>query len=97
MSEVVVDPIVSEEAPPTAVKRDRKKTVFFTAIASPKKETTSADGGTGTALIENENFCKELDKYKGDNDLLKAIHMLFYSTPGTFKFKFVHTYILSDK
>jgi len=87
MSEVVepatTEVVSSEEATaPSAVKRDRKKTVFFTANVTPKKESATSVDGTGTALIENEKFCKELDKYKGDSDLLKAIHMLFYSTPG---------------
>ena len=79
--------VISEENINSSVvsgKRERKKPEQFSASLTigktPKKDVIYQ--GTGTQLIENEAFCRHLDKYKGDDELIKLIHRLLFGTEG---------------
>jgi len=63
--------------------RSRKSTTFYQAavVPAPKKVVATADG-KGIKLSENPHFCKELEKYKSDNEVCKALHSLMYNVPG---------------
>ena len=63
-------------------KRERKKPTFFSAEATPATPNKKDVVGTGTPLVENVEFCRGLDKYKGDDELIHHIHLLFYGTKG---------------
>eukprot|EP01036_Dinobryon_divergens_P032222 gene32222-41765_t len=77
---------MSEEDHPTenvSGKRERKKPEHFSAsltTKTAKKDVTYQ--GTGTQLVENEAFCRHLDKHKGDDEVIKLIHRLLFGTEG---------------
>ena len=72
-------------------KRERRKpeqfSVSMTPAKTPKKDVKYQ--GSGTQLIENDAFCKHLDKHKGDDELIKLIHRLLFGTEG----KIIQPYI----
>lgn len=70
--------------PASGVKRERKQTNFFTtkSISPTPKKDISFTEGLGTALVENEKFCKGLDKLKWDDELVKNLHILLYGVRG---------------
>lgn len=80
MSEEAENPVLET----LSGKRERKKPEHFsaslTSAKTPKKEVIYQ--GTGTQLVENETFCRHLDKHKGDDELIKLIHRLLFGTEG---------------
>ena len=81
-------------------KRERRKpeqfSVSMTPAKTPKKDVKFQ--GSGTQLIENDAFCKHLDKHKGDDELIKLIHRLLFGTEGKIIQPYIyiyHIYILS--
>ena len=70
-------------------KRARKQTTFIEISKhnAPKVERTdvavTASQGSGSRLAENEVFVKEVDRHRGDSELLKAlvrIHAVLHHT-----------------
>ena len=101
--------IMSEEQPVTELinseenvdglvlsgKRERRKpeqfSVSMTPAKTPKKDVKYQ--GSGTQLIENDAFCKHLDKHKGDDELIKLIHRLLFGTEGKIIQPYIYIYI----
>lgn len=63
-------------------KRQRKAVEVFSVPEQPAKARREEVVGTGDKLANHGIFCAELDKLKGDSELLKALHSMFYGTPG---------------
>jgi hypothetical protein len=66
----------------TETKRERKSTVFFVAPTITAKKDIVVAEGSGVKLGENELFCSELNKFKGDDEVVKALHSLMYNSSG---------------
>eukprot|EP01038_Epipyxis_sp_PR26KG_P014880 gene14880-20011_t len=64
-------------------KRERKQTTFYTApITVDKPKSVTSGTGKGVSLGDLEYFNKEIEKLKGDNEVLKSLHGLLFNTPG---------------
>ena len=77
-------------------KRERRKpeqfSVSMTPAKTPKKDVKYQ--GSGTQLIENDAFCKHLDKHKGDDELIKLIHRLLFGTEGKIIQPYIYIYTI---
>ncbi len=78
------DEATKTEEQPTLGKRVSKKPAFYTvpAVASSSKKSAAPTEGEGITLGDYPHFVEQLGKYKGDDDVLKALHTLIYNTPG---------------
>lgn len=66
------------------MERIRKKTEFYDAgvIKVPGAKELKIPAGVGIKLGDNKHFCKEIEKVKGDSDIVKALHTLFFGSAG---------------
>lgn len=62
-------------------KRSRKQTNFF-AVVPEEKKALSAQEGSGIALGDNPYFLEQIEKLHGGDEVLKALHSLFFHSPG---------------
>jgi hypothetical protein len=65
----------------TTSKRERKPTTVFNFKAEEPKKIAVQEG-KGVKLGEYSYFTAAIDKLKGDDDLLKALHSLLFNSPG---------------
>jgi hypothetical protein len=67
------------------MERIRKATQFYDGGVPLSSATTKEliiPAGGGIKLAENKHFCKEIEKVKGDSDVVKALHTLLFHTAG---------------
>jgi hypothetical protein len=71
---------ISED--PSANKRVRKPTTFYQAPPVVSVKEVAITAGDGIVMSDNAYFCKELGKFKSDDDVCKGLHQLLFGTFG---------------
>jgi hypothetical protein len=79
------DPVVSEDVGNGRSKRERKPVVVYNPVIPGPVRSSGADNiasGSGVTLGDYDYFVASLEKKKGDDEVVKALHNLLFNSVG---------------